>query len=144
MKKKYEEKEKDNKKLKKELNKYKNNKFAFDNFIELMNELKIKEKKLNEIKSQLKFELNEGEKLMTVIFMESNYKIIQSFICKNTDKFIRLEDLVYQIEEYKDYKESENFFLVDGRKINRYNTLEQNGIKNGDVITLVKNDTIIF
>ena len=138
MKKKYEEKEKDNKKLKEELNKYKNNKFAFDNFIELMNELKIKEKKLNEIKSQLKFELNEGEKIMTVIFNSLDQQILHSFICKNTDKFTKLENLLYDLKEYKEYKKIENYFLVCGKKINKYETLEENGIKNNDIITLVR------
>ena len=138
MKKKYEEKEKDNKKLKEELNKYKNNKFAFDNFIELMNELKIKEKKLNEIKSQLKFELNEGEKIMTVIFNSLDQQILHSFICKNTDKFTKLENLLYDLKEYKEYKKIENYFLVCGKKINKYETLEENGIKNNDIITFVR------
>ena len=29
-----------------------------------------------------------------------------------------------------------NYFVVNGRKINKYQTLEENGIKNNDVITL--------
>ena len=32
--------------------------------------------------------------------------------------------------------ETENYFLVGGSKINRNKTLEQNNIKNDDVITL--------
>ncbi len=63
---------------------------------------------------------------------------MQSFICKNTDQFTRIESLLYEIEEYKQYKLIDNYFLVGGRKINRYQTLEENGIKNSDLITLVK------
>ena len=106
--------------------------------MELMEDLKIKEKKLNEIKSQLKFDLSEGEKLMTVIFTSTKHDCFQSFICKNTDLFSRLEKLLYEKEEYKEYKLIENYFLVGGRKINRYETLEENGIKNNDLITLIK------
>ena len=100
-------------------------------FIELMD-------KLNDLKSKLPFELNEGEKLMTVIFTSTKQDNLRSFICKNTDKFSRLENLLYEIEEYKEYKKVENYFLVHGKKINRYETLEENRIKNSDLITLVK------
>ena len=106
--------------------------------MKLMDDLEIKEKKLNEIKSQLKFELNEGEKIMTVIFNSLDQQILHSFICKNTDKFTKLENLLYDLKEYKEYKKIENYFLVCGKKINKYETLEENGIKNNDIITLVR------
>ena len=104
----------------------------------LTSDLKMKEKKLDVIKSQLKFELNEGEQLMTVIFISTSQKILQSFICKNTDKFSRIENLLYDLEEYKDFKLNSNYFLYGAKTINRHNTLEENGIKNSGVITLVK------
>ncbi len=75
---------------------------------------------------------------MSVIFSSTKQNILGSFICKNTDKFSRIENLLYEIEEYIEYKEVENYFLVRGRKINRYETLEENGIRNSDIITLVK------
>ena len=140
-KKKNKEEEDDNKILREKINSYKNtanNNSLITKFMEIMDDLKIKEKKLNDIKSQLKFELVEGEKLMTVIFSSTKQDCLQSFICKNTDQFSRLESLLYQKEEYKKYKQIENYFLVGGRKINRYETLEENGIKNNDIITLVK------
>ena len=55
----------DNKILREKINSYKNtanNNSLITNLMEIMDELKIKEKKLNNIKSQLKFELDEGEK----------------------------------------------------------------------------------
>ena len=107
---------------------------------ELMEELKIKEKELKEIKSKLPFDLSDGEHLMTIIFNSMNQKIHYSFICKNTDKFSRLEGLLYDIEDYQEFKETDNYFLVRGKKIKRYKTLEENGIKNSDVITLVRLD----
>ena len=131
----------DNKILREKINSYKNtanNNSLITKLMEIMDELKIKEKKLNNIKSQLKFELDEGEKLMTIIFSSTKQDCLQSFICKNTDQFSRLESLLYQKGEYKNYKQIENYFLVGGRKINRYETLEENGIKNNDIITLVK------
>ena len=110
---------------------YSNKDLGLKKFIELMD-------KLNDLKSKMPFELNEGEKLMTVIFTSTKQDNLRSFICKNTDKFSRLENLLYEIEEYKEYKKVENYFLAHGKKINRYETLEENGIKNSDLITLVK------
>ena len=108
--------------------------------LELMEELKIKEKELKEIKSKLPFDLSDGEHLMTIIFNSMNQKIHYSFICKNTDKFSRLEGLLYDIEDQQEFKETDNYFLVRGKKIKRYKTLEENNIKNSDVITLVRLD----
>ena len=106
--------------------------------IELMEKLEAKEKELKEFKSKLPFELNKDEEIMTIIIKSDDQKILFPIICKNTDIFTRLENELYKVEEYKDYKEEENFFLINGRKINKYDTLEQNGIKNNDIVLLVK------
>ena len=73
---------------------------------------------------------------MSVIFISSDQKIHHSIICKNTDKFNRLENVLYNVEEYKEFLNSENYFLVRGRKINKYLSLDENGIKNNDIIML--------
>ena len=38
---------------------------------------------------------------MSVIFISTKQNILGSFICKNMDKFSRVENLLYEIEEYK-------------------------------------------
>ena len=58
------------------------------------------------------FELNEGEKLMTVIIKSSDDKINYPIICKNTFMFNRLEEKVYKI--YKEYLEKDNIFMLNG------------------------------
>ena len=55
---------------------------------------------------------------------------------KNNDKFIKLEDILY--DKYPKYKDTENYFLVNGIRINRHRTLDENKIKNNDVLTLNK------
>ena len=96
------------------------------------------EKKNDEIK-ELKeinnaFNLKKGEKLMTVIFISVDQGIHYALICKNTDKFSRIEELLY--EKYPDYKKKENFFLYNGNRINRFDTIEENGIQYSSIITL--------
>ena len=65
-----------------------------------------------------------------------NYNII----CKNTDLFVRLEEKLYQ--DYPRFKDFEIYFQVGARKINRFKTIEENNIKNNDVISvfIVDND----
>ena len=94
-----------------------NNNKNKDKIIELMEKLELKEKEIKEIKSRYPLELSKGEKLMSVIFQSYDFKFIRSFLCKNTDQFTKLESLLYK--EYPEYIENdtENYFLVNGRKI---------------------------
>jgi len=43
-------------------------------------------------------------------------------------------------EKYPNYTETENFFVVGGKKINRSKSIEENNIKNNDIITLIINN----
>ena len=72
--------------------------------------------------------------MISVIFISSDQKIHYPIICKNTDLFSKIERLLY--DEYKNYEETENIFIVEGIKVNKSKTLENNNIKNGSVITL--------
>ena len=55
-------------------------------------------------------------------------------VCKNTDLFIRLEEKLYN--EYPDFKNYETYFEVKTKRIKRFKTLDENKIKNGDVINV--------
>ena len=107
---------------------------AKESFIETIIE---KDKEIKELKiklSRLPFTLEEGERLITIIFISSDQKLHFSVICKNTEKFHKIEGQLY--ESYPEYSENDNFFILNGRKINRYKSLEENGIKNNDIIIL--------
>ena len=73
---------------------------------------------------------------MTIIFTSFDQKIHYSLICKNTLIFNQVEILLYDI--YPEYKETENYFIINGKKINRFKTLEENEIKNSDIILIDK------
>ena len=105
-----------------------------EKLVELIEKLEGKEKEIKEIKSRFPFELSEGEKLISIIMVSTDQKIHHSFICKNTDKFTKIEHLLYEI--YPEYLETDNYFILNGNKINKYKTLEENKIKNSDIITL--------
>ena len=101
-----------------------------DKINELLEEIRIKDKIISNYPAQL----SEGEKLISVIFVSSDQKVHYSVICKNTDKFSKIENMLY--DEYPEYSESENHFLVNGKIVNKYKTLEYNKNKNNDIIML--------
>ena len=101
--------------------------------INLFEELKLKENEIKEIQSRYPVILSKGEKLICVILLSMDQKIQYPVICKSNDKFTKIEELLY--EEFPEYSESENIFLVNGRKINRFKNMEFNRIKYGDIIT---------
>ena len=109
-----------------------------DQIINLMEELREKEHELRAIKKMLPFDLSPGENLMCVIFISVDQKVHLPVICKNTDIFTRLEKLIY--DQYPEFGETENYFMVHGQKINKYKTLDYNKIKNNDIITLKEFD----
>ena len=149
-------------KIEKELNEEKNkNKILEQNISKLKNELnnllkkpkkienKIleketlyetileKDKEIKDLKLKLSrypVELNEGEELMSLIFISVDQKLNCSIICKNTDKFNKVETKLY--DYYPEYTENENYFTFNGIKINKYKTLEENKIKNNNVVIL--------
>ena len=122
-------KEKDNiindfKKMKETKNISNNN----NNYINRIKELE------KEIEKYKKYCLLPREKLITVKFISIDKKINFDTIVKNTDSFAKLEASLY--EKYPKYKNTENYFLVNGKKLNRHRTLEENKIKDNDILTL--------
>ena len=97
-----------------------------------------KDKEIKELKLKLSrypLLLNDGDKLMSLIFNSADQVIHHSVICKNNELFSNVENRLYD-DGFPEYKESENFFTFNGLKINKNKTVEENNIKNSDVIIL--------
>ena len=92
-------------------------------------------KELNEKLSRYPFQLNFGEKLISLIFILPE-QVYVPIICKSTDKFFKLEEILY--EKYEKYKNTENYFIVNGKRINRFLDLDANSIKDGNIIQLLQ------
>ena len=72
---------------------------------------------------------------MCVIIKSSDEKEIQyPIICKDKLIFKDLENLLF--DKYPKYKETENEFYVDGNKIDELKSLEDNNIKDGQMIIM--------
>ena len=104
-----------------------------DNIIkELNNEIDKLKKKL----SRYPLELSNGEKLISVIFTSSDQNMFYSIICKNTQKFIELEKKLYN--DYPEYSKSDNYFMVNGNRVDKTKSLDENKIRNNDIIILTQ------
>ena len=92
----------------------------------------------NEIKSLKSYFLPNGEKLLSIKIISTDSNIDLPILIKNTEYFSKIEQILFQ--KYPKYAETENFFLVNGTRINRFLTLEQSKINNNDILTLVRNN----
>ena len=94
------------------------------------------------IKSRGKYSLlpiKPGEKIITINFVSIGNQDIVNFglTCKNTDLFIREEERLY--ETFPKFKNENTYFQVNTREIKRFLTLDQNGIKDNDIINMFVN-----
>ena len=77
-----------------------------------------------------------GEEVMSINFvsMANNDIANYSLCCKNTDLFIKEEERLY--EDFPKFKKYETYFEANGKRIKRFLTLEENKIKDKDVINM--------
>ena len=119
----------------------------YENIINLLeNQLKDKnniiQKYINSMNSnQLNNQMNitsikPFEKIMSINFVSMGNQDISNYslACKNTDLFVKLEQMLNN--EFPNLKDKEPYFLVNGRRIKRFKTLDENGIKNNDIISI--------
>ena len=80
--------------------------------------------------------INPGEKIITVNFVSHGFQDIANYSipCKNTNLFIRLEEKLNK--DFPQLKNHETFFVVNTRRIKRFQTLEENKIKSNDIINI--------
>ena len=108
----------------------------------LLNALLNKDKEIEELKIKLSrypFELNEGEILICINFKSLDLKLeCYSIICKDSELFCDIEKKLY--ENNREYCETENYFTVNGIRINKFQSLKENRIKNNDIIIINKLD----
>ena len=141
---------------KSQLNEEKNKNQIYINTINTLNvQLSLIQKQLNDEKNKNKNNfhnmnqqnnareityINPGEKIMTINFVSQGNQDITNYslACKNTDLFVRLEEILYQ--DYPKFKDYETFFEVRTKRIKRFKTIQENDIRCGDVISVFRID----
>ena len=108
-----------------------------------INQDKLKFNKFNKSIKQNDFlvhKMKPSEQLLNIKFITSgtNGLISYQLICKNTELFVRLEERFYN--DFPQFKEYDLFFKNNNKKIKRFKTLEENNIKDNDVINIFINN----
>ena len=135
--------------LNKQLNDEKNKNQTYINTINtLSSQINLLKQQLNDEKNKNKNKnnnreityINPGEKIMAINFVSMGNQDITNYniICKNKDLFIRLEEKLYQ--DFPQFKDYETYFEVRTKRIKRFKTIEENDIRNNDVISVFRID----
>ena len=112
----------------------------------LKDEINQKENQINKLKIELQKEKNKTNKKMidyndmiAINFISTDQKINKFPIsCVKTDRFAEIEEKLYQ--EFEEFRETNNTFMVNGTTILRFKKMSENNIKDGDTIQLIKNE----
>ena len=112
----------------------------------LREEIIQKENQINRLKLELQNEKNKNNKklidlndILAINFISTDQKINKYPIsCFKTDRFAEIEERLYQ--EYDEFRETNNTFIVNGTTVLRFKKMSENNIKNGDTIQLIKNE----
>ena len=103
---------------------------------ENINKLNKKIKDLEEKLERYPCILEKNEKLITIIIYSEDKSIHHSIISKNTDIFIKIVNEIYKI--YPEISEKNNIFTYKGKIIDKSKSIENNEIKDGDVVILTQ------
>ena len=87
----------------------------------------------NNIKDKPKYNLDE---VLVVYFKPKDGSFYEGIKCLATDRFFEIEERLYQ--KYEELRSTNNTFTVHAFPILRFKRLNENNIKDGDVIQMFK------
>ena len=81
-----------------------------------------------------------GKKILAVNFVSEVNNDINHYnlICKNVDLFVSLEERLYK--DFPQFKNYNTYFVANGKRIKRFKTMDENKIKNNDIISIFINE----
>ena len=118
-----------------------NNKFLEKEIFNLKNQLNNKRNEIDELKQKLKKNSIIDDKIsiddiMVLNFVSTDQVIHRGIKCLPNDTFAEVEEKLYKI--YDEYRDTNNLCTSNAKPILRFKKICENGIKDGDVIQLVK------
>ena len=81
--------------------------------------------------------MDTSEKKFAILFRTSDQTINYSINCDKLDIFSKVEEKLYY--EFPELRQKNISFIANGNIINRTSTLEENGIKNGNIVLIEHN-----
>ena len=89
---------------------------------------------LKEINDKNKIASIKSEEIIAIYFTSIQEDINRPISCKKSDIVSKIEEKIYY--EYPKYKDCKTYLTVNGNIINKLKTLEENGIKDGNIINV--------
>ena len=116
-----------------------NNNISIENYKNIIIQ---KDEEIYKIKSNNNFnnniqnkELFRLDQIMCIQFISTDESVYYSIPCINSNTFAEIEEKLYQ--QYPQYRNLNNRFLVNGKEISRFKTIAENNIKNGLPVTMI-------
>jgi molybdopterin converting factor small subunit len=109
----------------------------------LKNQLYLKENEINQLKLKIKNNKKKDnfvnlDDIIVINFVSTDSSITHGIKCLETDTFAEVEEKLYQI--YNEFRNTNNMFTFNGKRILRFKNLKENNIKDGDKVLLFKNE----
>ena len=107
----------------------------------LMKTIEDKEKQIKELKANSKNKKKSNNhvdlsKIKTVHFLSHDSLINHAIACRGDESFSQIEAKLYEI--YPELKETNNNFICRGSLVARFKTIDENNIKDGDKVILIR------
>ena len=118
--------------IKKYQEKIKENEYLKEQNIQLKYQIKELNFILQSVNEEPKVSIND---IIVVNFISGDSTIHCGIKCFLSDTFASIEEKLYK--RYENHRETNNIFTTNGRLVLRFKTLEENGIKDGDIVQLI-------
>ena len=115
-----------------------------NNITNYKNIINKKDLELNNLRSQLSNNINVNihnnsndnfNDVMCVNFISGDQQIHYAITCLRSNIFAEVEEKLYQ--KFPVYRNTNNNFIANGKKVLRFKTIEENNIGNGKPVTLI-------
>ena len=80
--------------------------------------------------------------IIVIHFISSDQRINCGVKCLKTDTFAEVEEQLYKI--YSQYRDTNNFFISNGKQVLRFKKIYENNIKDKDKVELIQYTTTHF
>ena len=112
-----------------------------DENMNLKNQINIKDEEIINLKNNNKNNNIEEEKvnfkdIMVINFISQDSTVHYGIKCLPNDIFAEVEEKLYKI--FNNLRETNNMFIANGKPILRFKKLNENNIRDGDIIQLIK------
>ena len=110
-----------------------------DEINSLKYQLNIKDKEINDLRNKsnvIEIPKYKIDDIIVITFQASDSSVNYGIKCIKDETFAEVEEKLYK--KYKDLRNTNNMFTANAKPVLRFKTINENNIKDGDIIQLFK------